>query len=387
MIDQFTEYEDQLEDEDDFAVDWNLNLQDSVMSGSDWTTETIITQIDKGNINLNPVFQRRSAWTDKRKSKFIESIIMGFPIPQIVLAQTRQQRGKFVVLDGKQRLLALKCFTETNDDSEYRRFKLRGLEVRKDLNGLYWSDLSNDAKFAEDMANFENHTIRTIVIKNWPNEDFLYHVFLRLNTGSVQLSPQELRQALHPGDFTNFLTVYSESMPSLRKIFKNQEPDFRMRDVELLIRFIGFKYFIADYRGNLKSFLDSVCQRLNAAWQSERVNIEADLREFEITHDYFVSAFGDGAYSKFTAHGYEKKFNRAIFDVLYFYFIRTDVRTRIPPAELKALFEALCLSDQEFVRAIEQTTKSISSTSIRFGKFGQTLNMNYPGLVVLPVIS
>ena len=85
-------------------------LNAAVVTGADWTTETILNQINKGNINLDPNFQRRDAWDRRRKSDFIESLILGFPIPQIVLAEDREHRGKFIVLDGKQRLLAIKQF-------------------------------------------------------------------------------------------------------------------------------------------------------------------------------------------------------------------------------------------------------------------------------------
>src|SRR5690349_7343822 len=79
----------------------------AVVSATDWTTETIITQLDRGNIQLNPKFQRRDAWKLDRKSRFIESLIVGLPIPQIVLAEAKKQRGKFIVIDGKQRLLSI----------------------------------------------------------------------------------------------------------------------------------------------------------------------------------------------------------------------------------------------------------------------------------------
>ncbi|MGN6930399.1 DUF262 domain-containing protein, partial [Neisseria sp. P0015.S010] len=85
----------------------------------DWTTETIIRQIEKGNIILNPDFQRRDAWNKKKKSQFIESLILGLPIPQIVLAESKDQKGKYIVLDGKQRLLSLRQFTIPKSSLDY----------------------------------------------------------------------------------------------------------------------------------------------------------------------------------------------------------------------------------------------------------------------------
>jgi uncharacterized protein with ParB-like and HNH nuclease domain len=149
--------------------------------------------LDRGNIDINPAFQRRDAWSASRKSRFVESLIMGLPIPQLVLAESKRQKGSFIVIDGKQRLLSLRQFAAKKDDEKYQVLKLEKLEARNDLNGKSLSDLETNPALAEDLSSFQNQTIRTVVIKNWPNESVLYLIFLRLNTSSVPLSPQELR--------------------------------------------------------------------------------------------------------------------------------------------------------------------------------------------------
>ena len=94
-------------DEQDVAERITRGTVAAVVSGTDWTTETIVSQLKRNNIQLRPRFQRRDAWKRDRKSRFIESLIVGLPIPQIVLAESKQDRGKFMVLDGKQRLLSI----------------------------------------------------------------------------------------------------------------------------------------------------------------------------------------------------------------------------------------------------------------------------------------
>ncbi len=94
-------------DEQDVAERIAPGTVAAVVSGTDWTTETIVSQLKRNKIQLRPRFQRRDAWKRDRKSRFIESLIVGLPIPQIVLAESKQDRGKFMVLDGKQRLLAI----------------------------------------------------------------------------------------------------------------------------------------------------------------------------------------------------------------------------------------------------------------------------------------
>ena len=133
------------ESEEDLGkVDPSL-VNKAVVTGTDWTADTILKQLEKGNIVLDPVFQRRDAWNDKRKSKFIESIILGLPIPQIVLAESQETKGTFVVIDGKQRLLTLQRFAGIRLEADDEPLKLSGLTVRDDLNGKTLTDLQNDA--------------------------------------------------------------------------------------------------------------------------------------------------------------------------------------------------------------------------------------------------
>lgn len=130
--------------------------------------------------------------------------MLGLPVPQIVLAERRESRGKYIVLDGKQRLLSLLQFTGKSE-GQNNAFALNGLEIRTDLDKKRYSDLAEAVLLRDDLDAFHNQTIRSVVIPNWPNIDLLHTVFLRLNTGSVSLAPQELRQALFPGEFEDFV--------------------------------------------------------------------------------------------------------------------------------------------------------------------------------------
>jgi len=84
-----------------------INYDEVVVYSRDWTVETITNQIGQGNIDLNPRFQRRNAWNDQKRSRLIESLIVGIPIPEIVLAEDTEKRKAFLVIDGKQRLLTI----------------------------------------------------------------------------------------------------------------------------------------------------------------------------------------------------------------------------------------------------------------------------------------
>ncbi|MFH9425215.1 DUF262 domain-containing protein [Streptomyces sp. NPDC017529] len=353
----------------------------AVVTDTDWTAETILSQLRRGNIQLNPRFQRRDAWNKPRKSRFIESLILGLPIPQIVLAEDKNRRGKFIVLDGKQRLLALRqfaagsSFAASEEEESFKGFSLTGMEVREDLRLATLKKMEDDDEYVDDLNSLLNETIRTVVVRRWPNEDFLNLVFLRLNTGSVKLSPQELRQALHPGKFTDFLDDCASESEWLRYALRIDKPDFRMRDVEILLRYFGFRYMLDEYTGNLKKFLDDTVNVLNAQWPKEEARIrgvgEDCNRAIEATFD----VFGDNAFYRW-AHGkYEGRFNRAVFDVMTYYFSEDSVRAKIGShAEaIESAFRGLCDNDQRFVESIQTTTKTPLATYRRLSLWGEAL--------------
>lgn len=373
---EFKEDESQIESDEDIGSPDQALFSAAVLSGNDWTTETIINQINKGNIQLNPSFQRRDAWDKVRKSKFIESLILGFPVPQIVLAESKERRGAYIVLDGKQRLLSIRQFAAQKNDDIYEQLKLTSLEIRKDLSGFSLNTLHSSLDYFNDLSSFENQPIRTVVIKNWPNENFLYHIFLRLNTGSVPLSPQELRQALHPGPFVSFLDKEASESNSLREILKITKPDFRMRDAELLLRFIAYKNFLQSYTGSLKDFLDSTCMHLNTDWAITSDVIKEQLASFEQAHSATKSIFSTNSYRKWTGKDYETRFNRSIFDVMSLSMSDPDVRAAVEghESQVENAFKELCTSSNDFKTSIETTTKSVWATHKRLSAWNAKLN-------------
>ncbi len=357
-----------LEHQDDWA-------EGAVLWSTDWTAETVVSQLERGNIELNPSFQRRSAWTDKKQSLFIESLILGLPIPQLILAEDKNRKGSFIVIDGKQRLLAVRRFSAQEEDEGFKPLKLRQLNERHDLNGKTYADLLEDD--SEDLSAFQNSTIRTVVIRNWKSEAYLYEVFLRINTGSVQLSPQELRQALHPGLFSSYIDDASADSIELKAALKLKEPDFRMRDAEILLRYLAYKNFANKYRGNLKLFLDNATMVLNDAWEIKKQTIEKQVSEMENAFEFTREIFGEENYlRKWNGENFERRKNRAIFDIMLHYFsipeLRDALATKGP--EVRQAFKDLCDKDDEFMGSIERTTKSMEANLIRFNKWAQILS-------------
>jgi hypothetical protein len=356
------------DDDDDAEVlggDYS-RFASAVVFSADWTAETLVSQITRSNIAMNPRFQRRDAWDIGRKSRFIESLVLGLPIPQIVLAEERLGKGKYIVLDGKQRLLALLQFWGLGQGKK-NGFALAGLAIRTDLAGKTRHELDGDPDLSNDLRALENQTIRTVVIRSWPDQDFLHELFLRFNTGSVKLSPQELRQALMPGHYSDYVDDRATRSKPLQDLLGLSEPDYRMRDVEILVRHLAFVFFRDAYPGRMKKFLDESSERLNGSWELVQHDVEQAVVEFEQGIESLMSVFG-GRASVARKPG-SPILNRAILDALAFHFRNPDVRkyAQEQAESVRAAYKLL-FKDPRFVAAVERDTAAASATSYRFDR-------------------
>jgi len=360
------------EGEDDLSGLSKDSFSEAVLWGTDWTTETIISQLKKGNIELSPNFQRRDAWGAERKSGFIESIVLGLPIPQIILAERKDKRGSYIVIDGKQRLLSIRQYCVMDDTDEFQPLKLSGLKVLDDLNGKTYKEIFEQLDFSKYNTAFDNQPIRTVIIRNWPNQSFLYTVFLRLNTGSLPLSPQELRQALNPGHFTSFADTFSINSVQIKKALNLKKPDYRMRDVEIVVRYFAFKNYIDKYTGSLKEFLDNTCELLNVQWQKNNSEIISQAEELNNAIDATYTIFGNNAFSKYSKGEFTEVFNRPVFDLMTYYFSVPEIRSEAikKQKEVFDYFIMLCNTDIEFLKTLESSTKNTSATAKRFNEWG-----------------
>ncbi|CAM5369531.1 MULTISPECIES: DUF262 domain-containing protein [Streptomyces] len=364
------------EDEQDLSA-WDDD--EAATTTVDWTVETVVSQMRKGRIDLNPSFQRRDAWTKVAKSRYIESLVQRYPVPQIVLAEDQNTPGRYMVIDGKQRLLALRQFcADPSDprDIEWlpERLKLTGLTETKKLNGITYEEMQEG--YPVEAVRFENATIRAVLLRKWHSQDFLYTVFYRLNSGSLRLSPQELRQALFPGKFMDFVDERSGASLALRSLLNKSKPDRRMVDAELLLRFLAFHCGVQSYEGNLKNFLDGTAKTLTQTWvddSGERVKEAADMLDDAISAAREI--FGDDVCRKFSRGRFERPFNRAIFDVQIHFLIDPELRQwQLGHAEdVKAEFQLLCEEEREFVDAVSSTTKTPRAVVARFSAWGRRL--------------
>ncbi|MGO8026403.1 DUF262 domain-containing protein [Rhizobium leguminosarum] len=372
------------EGSDDFRVRPE-DFADIFVIPSDWTVSTLRQEM-KDIIDLDPDFQRRSVWNLKSKSKFIESLALGIPIPQILLAESPESRNNYLVLDGKQRLLTIKEFFD-GELSDGRRFVIEGLSDLPEMNGKDWQRIA--ASHGKLARSIEAALIRTAIIRGWRNDNVLYEIFHRLNAGSVRLSPMELRMSLIRGPFMKEVIRRTGDIRPIQEMLNLSAPDKRMKDVEIAIRYMAFNDQRLTYRGNLKDFLDEFCRKQNKNFNFDKVGKELDDLADAVTAGLRVFPERSFARKYIPEEGrFESSFNRAAFDVLAGSL--SDYRVRDSafgnPSAFVSMFKDVCEID-DFRRAIETTTKSVDATRKRFSIWYSVINEKIGSSLEIPNIS
>lgn len=365
---------------DDNQQDWNQDILENVESSKlnnlvvysrDWTVETIFNQISQSNIDLNPRFQRRNAWNDEARSRLIESLIVGIPVPEVVFAEDVQKKKSYIVIDGKQRLLTIAGFIDPDKFPYWETPKLQGLKMKPDLKGLTYDMIDKDTRYADVRRELVNADIRCTVISNYSSDDILYDVFHRLNTSSVPLSTQELRQALIKGEFGAYLMELTEKVQPIHGVLGLSGPDSRLRDSELILRNLAFSMFGKTYSGNLKKFLDDAMKRLNAEWPGLKQAVDNEYAKFNEALEQIKKILSARQIGRKVTQGqWEWRFNKAVFEVEVYFFKQLDSIQNIDTFKEKfcEAFIKLC-DDQEFRESIEATTKTVSQYRVRYSKF------------------
>lgn len=360
--------DDDIEDGVQIAPDGGNRIH---TSSGDLEIESLHSKKNRGRLILQPDFQRQYVWDTTKASKLIESAILNIPLPIIYLSEEKD--GREYIIDGQQRLTSFFAFID-GQFPDGKVFKLSGLNVRSELNGKKFSDLSEEL---QDRVRY--YKIRTITFQKDSDENLKFEIFERLNTGSVQLNDQELRNCLYRGSFNSALKEMAEDSDFMF-ICGLKNPDKRMKDKELVLRFCAFYHkTYLNYKAPMRNFLNAEAM--------EQKNISGkDLAElksaFKNACQIIRSVFGENSFKRFYKGkdgqpngGWElKKFNASLYDILMFSFAKQD--KNIVYQHLDSVKEALIslmTEDQDFIDAIELSTSSVQAVTVRFDKWRLSL--------------
>lgn len=321
----------------------------------------------RGKLIIQPDFQRQFVWDSAKSSRLIESALLDIPLPVIYFSEEKD--GKEYVIDGQQRLTSFFSFIDGKFPNG-KDFKLTGLKVFTELNKKSYKELEEKL---QDKVRY--CTIRTITFKRESENNLKFEIFERLNTGSVQLNDQELRNCIYRGQYNELLKELSQEKDFIY-LLGLKHPDKRMKDIELVLRFAAFYHATyLNYKSPMRKFLNDDMEKYQHISQTKA----AELRTaFKNATSIVRSLLDKHAFKRFYK-GYEKspngrwepkKFNASLYDILMYSLAKED-KNRVFQ-NLDSIREALIhlmTSDQDFIDSIELSTSSVQAVTKRFDKW------------------
>lgn len=264
-VDVVDEYEDQT-----LAIP-----QYSITSyGIDYDVEGLVKRMNNDDI-LIPAIQREFVWSHAISSRFVESLLLGLPVPGIFLY--RMEDDRYQVIDGQQRVKTLQYFYA--GEFVDRPFSLVKLESK--FNGLMYADLDG-----RDRRRLNDSIIHATVIRQDKPDDngsSKFSIFQRLNTNAKPLSSQEIRAAIYQGKFNELLFELNKN-DAWRHLFGKKHS--RKRDEELILRFLALFYGADQYKAPMKRYLNE--------FMNEHRNLKGSpAEEFGSVFDRTVQTIAD----------------------------------------------------------------------------------------------
>jgi Protein of unknown function DUF262 len=335
----------QAEDEDsEVATPFKYSI---TAYGADYPVDGLVKRVDSGDIFI-PSFQRGYVWSLTRASRFVESLLLGLPVPGIFLSKDEPSQ-KLLVIDGQQRLRTLQFFYQGLFGPTEKKFSLQGVQSRF-LDATYRSLLDEDRRRLDDSI-----LHATIVRQDEPSEDqsSIYYLFERLNTGGVALQPQEIRACIYHGPFSDLLKTLNQTR-AWRAIYGKES--LRMRDQELILRFLALFFDSGHYERPMTAFLNSYM----GTNRQLRRQAESELRAvFVPTIEVIAETIGGRAFRP------RRALNAAVFDAVMVGVAQRLTRASIGErGDIVAGYERL-LADEKFVNATEKSTTDAESVKTR----------------------
>jgi hypothetical protein len=321
-----------------------LDIRDEKMS-----IYQLMRKIKDGNIDTSPEYQRNFVWKKENMSRFIESILLDFPIPPLYLNQSIS--GKYVIIDGRQRTTTLHRFLNNE-------FALKGLTALKDLEGKSFNTLDSAYQ-----AKLEDKNLLLYIVKPSVPIEVVYELFDRINTGGMPLNRQEVRNCILKGQATKLLAELADS-----EIFKtavdNGVAPTRMKDQEMILRFLASQIFdyATEYPSNLSDWVENAMRKINKMTEEEIVILK---QKFTKAMQYSFEFFGNRnfRYPQERKRGFV---NTPMLETIAYFFATTDDNfLGTHKAKILENYEIL-LKNEEYYKAIRFSTGGKNAFITRF---------------------
>lgn len=314
--------------------------------GADFAADMLVARLRSSDIVI-PSFQREFVWTLRDASRFIESLLLGLPVPGVFFSKDKANR--LIVVDGQQRLRSLFAYFE--NDFKGKFFALT--RVHPMLEGKIYKKLEPEQRRVLDNALIH----ATIFTQNMPKDDesATYSIFERLNNGGRRLYPQEIRAAIHhSGNFSGILKTLNGNL-AWRSIYGESKSE-RMKDVELILRFIALFERSELYEKPMKAFLNDF---MAAMAKVDVAKIAAFTAIFDSSISFVENALGPKAFKPLAA------FNAAVFDAVMVGVARRLQDNKSPSRERFLEAYNSLLGSEKFKAAYSRATSDKESVQAR----------------------
>lgn len=316
--------------------------------GADYPVDSLVQRLDRDVIFV-PEFQRKFVWTLKQASRFIESLLLGLPVPGVFFAKEADS-GKLLIIDGQQRLRTLQYFY--NGVFKGKEFALAEVQPR-------YQDRTFKKLEKEDQLRLSDAVIHATIIKqDEPSDDqsSVYHIFERLNTGGTQLEPQEIRVCIFHGPFADLLEELNANK-EWRAIYGPQSK--RIKDQELILRFLALFFFANKYSRPMNEFLNKFM-----GWNVDLTKIDKKriIDVFAPTIGLVNATLGKKSFRP------ERALNAAVCDSVMVGLAKRLQRGKLKkPKEFVTAYNHL-LADAEYTGAIRTNTAGEANVKVRLDK-------------------
>lgn len=337
--------------------------------GADLSFRELITMYEEDEL-LKPELQRYYVWEKPEASRFIESILLGLPVPSIFLANTLDD--KKLIIDGYQRIMTVFDFVKVGLWRKDRKvFRLSNTnKINEKFRNKSFKELDE-----KDQRRIKSTTIHAIMFEQKApndNDTSLYQVFERINTGGRALMPQEIRNCVNQGQFNSLLFELNDN-PNWRELFGKSEVDPRMRDMEFILRFLALDTkFIKENESSSISLKKYLNEFMGASSSQNSDIVEERKIKFNFVMQFIIENIGENAFYNITGGDdtkIRKRFYPTIFDAICpaVAIAHRHFGDEIPKDNLESKRLDL-LKDPEFRKYTSEGTMQISHIHGRINK-------------------
>jgi hypothetical protein len=338
-----------------------------VLQQSGLALESLAAMVDAEAVDTKPHYQRRDRWTPEKRSALIESFLLNIPVPPIYLAE--DDFGTYSVIDGKQRLTAIRDFMRNE-------LVLSKLDTFTQLEGLTFEQLPPELRNALQIRPY----LRVVTLLKQSDPDLKYDVFERLNTGGETLNAQEIRNVAFQGPLNDL--IYGElcNAPFLLKQLKITEPKDKspayrkMQDAEYVLRFLTLSASWKTFSGDFARSMDGFMERYRHAPSSE---LKAFRMSFFHALNWTETLWGEHAFNRPAGRGWRDQTLAGMFDaeMLAVSLLNSAQLKRLEDKQEAVLGVTRKLfGDQRFEQAVRVGTNTPSRVRYRIETLTEALN-------------